>query len=141
MKPIIFVFFIFFFTTAFSFSQSVDSFSGSRWQGRISYKDYGETISDTYELILVSNGTCIVTIRTRQNDEEVFQKANGFWSFDSNFFRLECDFPDIVIERLPFINWSSVYQFDNMRNRFTLLVRPYPRAGYTVKAAFVRTGD
>jgi hypothetical protein len=117
-------------------------FAGSRWQARVSYRDAdNRSRSDTYEIVLAANGTCIVTVTTRQNGKELFQDADGLWSYDDRFFRLECDFPDAEIDYLPYINWSSVYQFDTMQNRFTLLVKPYPDANATVRVSFVRVDD
>ncbi|MDR2097066.1 MAG: hypothetical protein LBP37_00930 [Spirochaetaceae bacterium] len=130
------------------YGQSANPFSGSRWQGRISYRDVGGiSRSELYELILVPNGTCIVTVSGKldrggtDSSADVFQDADGLWSFDDEFFRLECDFSEPVFEHIPGVNWTSVYQFDALKNRFTLLVKPYPGAKFTVKAAFVRTDD
>ncbi|MDR2783326.1 MAG: hypothetical protein LBB48_05730 [Treponema sp.] len=70
-----------------------------------------------------------------------YKDAGGLWSFDGSFFRLECDFFDPVFEHLPSVNWESVYQFDALMRRFTLLVKPYPGAPNVVKAAFNRVDD
>jgi hypothetical protein len=123
-------------------AQTGDPFTGCRWQGRVNYRDAdGARRSDLYELILVPNGTCIVTVSGKQDGLDVFQDADGLWSFDGSFFRLECDFFDPVFERLPSVNWASVYQFDALMSRFTLLVKPYPGAPNAVKAAFNRVDD
>jgi hypothetical protein len=114
---------------------------GERWQGRISYQDGGKNYSDLYEIIFVPNGTCIVSIKTTENGAELFQDGDGLWSFDDNFLRIECDFFSRQIERLPGIRWVSVYQFDTLKNRFTLLVPPYPDARNNVRAQFIKTGD
>jgi hypothetical protein len=122
-------------------------FAGARWQGRLVYRDpSGVQRSDLYELILVPNGTCIVTLSSRQgrgpNAPELFQDGDGLWSYDKNFFRLDCDFFDPVLEHLPGLSWTSVYQFDNQaKTRFTLLIKPYPAAEGLIRAAFVRTDD
>jgi hypothetical protein len=124
------------------FGQSADPFSGSRWQGRISYRDSsGINRSEVYELILVPNGTCIVTVSGKQDGQDVFQDADGLWSFDETFFRLECDFFDPVFEHIPGINWVSVYQFGALKSRFTLLIKPYPDAPDTIRTAFNRVDD
>jgi hypothetical protein len=121
---------------------SADPFSGSRWQGRINYRDAGgASRSELYELILVANGTCIVTVSGKRDGLDVFQDADGLWSFDGTFFRLDCDFFDPVFEHIPGINWASVYQFDAPRSRFTLLVKPYPDAPNAIRAAFNRADD
>jgi hypothetical protein len=117
-------------------------FTEARWQGRINYKDAGGiNHSDLYELILVPNGTCIVTVSGKQGGVDVFQDADGLWSFDENFFRLECDFFEPVFDHLPAVNWVSVYQFDALKTRFTLLVKPYPDAPNVIKAAFNKVDD
>ncbi|MDR1971978.1 MAG: hypothetical protein LBQ46_08655 [Treponema sp.] len=126
-------------------AQSADPFTGSRWQGRISYRDSGgKSRSELYELILVPNGTCIVTVSGRAaggDGQDIFQDADGLWSFDETTFRLDCDFPDPVFEHLPALNWVSLYQFDALKSRFTLLVKPYPNAPNTVRAAFNKVDD
>jgi hypothetical protein len=122
--------------------QAQSPFSEGRWQGRVTYKDAaGKTRSELYELILVPNGTCIVTVSGKQAGADVFQDADGLWSFDETFFRLECDFPEPVFEHLPSINWVSVYQFDALNNRFTLLVKPYPDAPNLIKVSFNKVDD
>jgi hypothetical protein len=125
-----------------AWAQSGAPFTGSRWQGRVSYTDAaGKSRSELYELILVPNGTCIVTISGTQNGRDVFQDADGLWSFDETFFRLECGFPAPAFDHLPAVSWASVYQFDAPKNRFTLLVEPYPNAPNVVRAAFNRVDD
>jgi hypothetical protein len=118
------------------------SSTGSRWQGRVSYRDAGGiSRGELYELILVPNGTCIVTVSGKRDGRDVFQDTDGLWSFDETFFRLECDFPDPVFEHLPALNWASVYQFNALKSRFTLMVKPYPDAPNVVKVAFNRVDD
>ncbi|GHV86815.1 hypothetical protein AGMMS50255_1110 [Spirochaetia bacterium] len=145
MRKLVFVF-ILAFLSAHTYAQSPNPFAqdqgSARWQGRISYRDVGgKSHSELYELILVPNGTCIVTISGKQNGTDVFQDADGLWSFDENFFRLECDFPDPAFEHLSTINWVSVYQFDALNTRFTLLIKPYPDAKTNVKVAFNKVDD
>jgi hypothetical protein len=123
-------------------AQSADPFSGSRWQGRVSYRDAGGVSrSELYELILVPNGTCIVSVSGREGGQDLFQDADGLWSFDETFFRLDCEFPAPVFPHLNAVSWASVYQFDALKSRFTLLVKPYPGAKSTVKAAFNKVDD
>ncbi|MDR1949334.1 MAG: hypothetical protein LBQ38_08080 [Spirochaetaceae bacterium] len=143
MKKAFFVFLMAILAGFTAHAQS-DPFTGSRWQGRISYRDAGgQSRSELYELILVPNGTCVVTVsgRAAGSSQDVFQDADGLWSFDETFFRLECDFPEPVFEHLSALNWASVYQFDALKSRFTLLVKPYPGAANTVKAAFNKVDD
>jgi hypothetical protein len=117
-------------------------FTDARWQGRISYRDSGGiSHSELYELILVPNGTCIVTVSGKQDGADVFQDTDGLWSFDETFFRLECDFLEPVFEHLPAVNWASVYQFDALKTRFTLLVKPYPDAPNVIRVSFNKVDD
>jgi hypothetical protein len=113
---------------------------GTRWQGRIAYTDASNVKhSELYEIIFVPNGTCIVSVRAKENGGELFQDGDGLWSYDDNFLRIECDFIDGVIERLPSIRWVSIYQFDTPLNRFTLLVPPYPDAKNNVRLQMIKT--
>jgi hypothetical protein len=125
---------------AFAFTQSAPSsnpFTDGRWQGRVSYKySGGVPRSELYELILVPDGTCIVTVSGKQGGADVFQDADGLWSFDETFFRLECDFLEPVFDHLPAVKWASVYQFDAPKSRFTLLVKPYPDAPNVIRVSF-----
>jgi hypothetical protein len=145
MKRILFVFMLAS-LSALAFTQSPNPFTqdqgSASWQGRLTYRDAGGiSRSDLYELILVPNGTCIVTVSGKQNGTDVFQDADGLWSFDENFFRLECDFPDPVFAHLGALNWVSVYQFDALKTRFTLLVKPSPDAPKLVKVSFNKVDD
>jgi hypothetical protein len=140
MKKIICAF-AFVILCVFAYAQSAP-FTEGRWQGRISYKDAGgKTRSNFYELVFVANGSCIVTVSGKQDGVEVFQDADGLWSFDDTFFRLECDFPDPVFDYLSAIHWVSVYQFDALGNRFTLLIKPYSDAPNVIKVAFNKVDD
>ena len=117
-------------------------FTDGRWQGRVSYRDAGGVSrSELYELILVPNGACIVTVSGNQGGAEVFQDADGLWSFDETFFRLDCDFPEPVFEHLPALKWASVYQFDAQGSRFTVLVKPYPDAPNLIRVSFNKVDD
>jgi uncharacterized caspase-like protein len=121
-------------------AQSADPFTRGRWEALLNYQDReGKTHSDQYEIIFAGNGTCLVTVRTRENGVDLFQDGDGFWSYDDTFLRIECRFPNPAIRGLAEMNWSSLYQFDGNRRRFTLLVPPYPGAARTIRAAFTRT--
>ncbi|MCL2762017.1 MAG: hypothetical protein FWD36_02265 [Treponema sp.] len=133
---------VLFFVATWIPAQTVDPFSGSTWQGRISYRDaHNRPRADRYELILVKNGTCIVTVTTTVNRKELFQDGDGLWSFDRNIFRLECEFFDAAIEHLPFIDWKSVYELDEHQNSFTVLIKPYPEAKSNINVRFNRIDD
>jgi hypothetical protein len=52
--------------------------TGERWQGRIAYTDASNARhSDLYEIIFVPNGTCIVTVQTKENGQDLFQDWDG----------------------------------------------------------------
>jgi hypothetical protein len=124
------------------YAQTADPFSGSTWMGRVQYRDAeNQPRIDTYELILVKNGTCIVTVTTMERRKELFQDGDGLWSFDKGIFRLDCDFYDVAIKNLPAVNWRSVYDFDSNSNSFTLLIRPYPEAPSNISIRFNRVDD
>jgi hypothetical protein len=126
---------------ASAFGQS-NPFTDGRWQGRISYRDAGgKSRSELYELILVQNGTCIVTVSGKRDGADVFQDTDGEWYFDENVFGLDCNFPEPVFEHLPAVKWASVYEFDALKTRFTLLIKPYPDAPNVIKAAFNKVDD
>ena len=129
----------------FCFAQSGNSFvlpAGERWQGRVNYTESGGARHSVfYEIIFVSNGSCIITVQTKEKGKDLFQDSDGLWSFDENFLRIEGEFANPQIEGLPDFRWVSVYQFDAPGNRFTLLIPPYPGAKTNVRVQFIRTGE
>jgi hypothetical protein len=145
MKKVWFVFLTTIVACLAAFAQpapAANPFTGGRWQGRIAYKDSdGISRRELYELILVPNGTCIVTVSGNQNGRDVVQDTDGLWSFDETFFRLECDFPDPALEHLSSIKWASVYQFDALKSRFTLLAKPHPDAPNVIRVSFNKVDD
>jgi hypothetical protein len=141
MRKLVFIFMLTILSTL-TYAQSPNPFTDGRWQGHITYKDSGGTThSDLYEIIFVKNGTCIVTVQTKENGADLFQDGDGLWSYDNDFLRIECDFIEPVITRLPGIRWVSLYQFDNTRTRFTLLVPPFMDTRNMVRIAFVQTKE
>lgn len=125
-----------------AFTQSPAAFTDGRWEGRISYRDSGGTThNDLYEIIFVKNGTCIVTVRTKENGIDLFQDGDGLWSYDNDILHIECDFMDPVISRLPGINWKYPCQFNAAGTRFTLNVPPYPDTRLLVTIAFIQTKE
>ncbi|GHV46938.1 hypothetical protein AGMMS49546_35880 [Spirochaetia bacterium] len=123
-------------------SVSSNPFITGRWQGRTSYKDAdGIQRSDLYEIVFVPNGTCIVTLTTKENGKDLMQDGDGLWSYDKDFLRVECDFMNPVIARLSGIRWVSMYQLNDTRTRFTLLVPPYEGAKNNVGIALVQVRE
>jgi hypothetical protein len=141
-RPVLLVLAVLFACVSLSAQSAPSPFTDGRWQGRVSYRySGGASRSELYELILVPNGTCIVTVSGKQDGADVFQDTDGLWSFDETFFRLECDFLEPVFPHLPAVNWASVYQFDALKSRFTLLVKPYPAAPNVIRVSFNKVDD
>ncbi|MDR1903512.1 MAG: caspase family protein [Treponema sp.] len=123
-------------------AQPADPFTQGRWEALFSYQDReGNAHSDHYEIIFVKTGVCIITIRTKENGVDLYQDGDGLWSYDDTFLRIECDFPNPAIRGLPRIDWTSLYQFDGNRTRFTLLVPPFSGAARNIRASFIQTQD
>jgi hypothetical protein len=126
-------------------AQPASPFTEGRWEALLSYQDgEGKTHKDHYEIIFVKTGVCIVTVRTKENGVDLYQDGDGFWSYSGGDFpvlRIDCTFPNPAIQRLPSISWSSLYQFDGNKTRFTLLVPPHSGAARNIKAAFIQTKD
>ena len=144
MKKLIIAVFLFASVIVLIPAQGSDPFAGSRWQGRVSYRDAENRLrNDLYELILVKNGTCIVTLTTSEKRKELFQDGDGLWSFDreGSIFRLDCEFYDVTIAHIPYINWKSVYNMDEKGSTFSLLIKPYPGAPSSVSVRFNRVDD
>jgi hypothetical protein len=120
-------------------------FTDGRWEAVVSYRDSdGKSHNDQYEIVFVKTGICFITVRTKENDVEFFQDGDGLWSYSEGDFpvlRIECEFPNPAIKRLPSINWTSLYQFDGNKTRFTLLIPPFPGAEKNIKVSFIQTKD
>jgi hypothetical protein len=115
-----------------------DSTFGGTWNTTVAYSDGGKNYRDRYQIELFEDSTCIVTVSTQENGREVQQDADGYWSYDDTFFRLECEFINPVIPRLESLRWTSVYTLDNNNRRLVLLVNPAPGVRNTVRATLVR---
>jgi hypothetical protein len=124
---------------------SVVLFADGRWEAIVSYRDAdGKSHNDQYEIVFVKTGVCFVTVRTRENGVDLFQDGDGLWSYSEGDFpvlRIECEFPNPAIKRLPSINWTSLYQFDGNKTRFTLLIPPFSDAEQNIKVSFIQTKD
>jgi hypothetical protein len=120
-------------------------FTEGRWEAVVSYRDAeGKSHSDQYEIVFARTGVCFITVRTRENGADLFQDGDGLWSYSGGDFpvlRIECEFPNPAIQRLASINWTSLYQFDGNKTRFTLLVPPCPGAERNVRVSFIQTKD
>jgi hypothetical protein len=120
-------------------------FTDGRWEAIVSYRDAGgESHNDQYEIVFVKTGVCFITVRTKEKGADLFQDGDGLWSYSEGDFpvlRIECEFPNSAIKRLPSINWTSLYQFDGDKTRFTLLIPPFPDAERNIKVSFIQTKD
>jgi hypothetical protein len=124
---------------------SVVLFTDGRWEAIVSYRDAdGKSRNDQYEIVFVKTGVCFITVYTKENGVDLFQDGDGLWSYSEDDFpvlRIECEFPNPAIKRLPSINWTSLYQFDGNKTRFTLLIPPFPDAKQNIKVSFIQTKD
>jgi hypothetical protein len=112
-------------------------FNGT-WNTIVTYNDGNNEYRDLYHIELFEDSTCIVTVSAQENGREVRQDADGYWSYDDTFFRLECEFINPVIPRLGSLRWTSVYTLDNNNRRLVLLVNPAPGAGNTIRVTLAR---
>lgn len=95
-----------------------DYFVGT-WQTSVST----ENADYDYEITLQPNGKCSVKVTTyNAAGKEVSQTANGIYSHDKDFFRLNVNFRGGSIENLKKLDWKSVYVFDGNKTSFNILV-------------------
>ncbi|MBO5137953.1 MAG: hypothetical protein J6B81_05620 [Spirochaetaceae bacterium] len=95
-----------------------DYFAGT-WQGSVST----ENADYDYEITLQAKGKCSVKVTTyNAAGVELSQTANGTYSHDKDFFRLNANFRGGAIENLRKLNWKSVYVFSDDKTSFNILV-------------------
>ena len=95
-----------------------DYFAGT-WQTSVST----ENADYDYEITLQKNGKCSVKVTTYNlAGNEVSQTANGTYSHDKDFFRLNVNFRGSTIENLKKLDWKSVYTFNDNKSSFNILV-------------------
>ena len=76
-----------------------------------------------YEIQLQPNGKCNVKVTTyNAAGNEVSQTANGTYSHDKDFFRLNVNFRGGTIKNLKKLAWRSVYSFNTDKSSFNILV-------------------
>jgi hypothetical protein len=115
-----------------------DADFGGTWNTTVAYNDGNKNYRDRYQIELFEDSTCIVTVHTQENGREVRQDADGYWSYDDTFFRLECEFINPAIPRLPGLRWASVYTLDNNNRRLVLLVNPAPGAKNSIRVTLAK---
>jgi hypothetical protein len=108
------------------------------WNAVVTYKDGNQNYRDSYKIELFDDSTCNISVSAKENGKELWQDADGTWSYDDTFFRLECDFLHPVIFRLPSLRWTSVYTLDTNNRRLVLLVYPAPGVRNTVKVTITK---
>ncbi|MDR1507577.1 MAG: caspase family protein [Treponema sp.] len=111
---------------------------GGTWNGTVAYTDGKGNYRDIYNIVLFDDSTAIITVRTQQNGGEIQQDADGYWSYDDTFFRIEGDFLNPAISRLGSIRWTSVYTLDSNNRRLALLVNPAPEVRNTVRVVLTK---
>ena len=95
-----------------------DYFVGT-WQTSVST----ENADYDYEITLQENGKCSVIVTTYNlAGNEVSQTANGTYSHDKDFFKLNVNFRGSTIENLKKLDWKSVYTFNDNKSSFNILV-------------------
>ncbi len=95
-----------------------DYFVGT-WQTSVST----ENADYDYELTLQPNGKCSVKVTTyNAAGKEVSQTANGIYSHDKDFFRLNVNFRGGSIENLKKLDWKNVFAFNEDKTSFNILI-------------------
>lgn len=95
-----------------------DYFAGT-WQTSVST----DSADYDYEIKLEKNGKCSVKVVTYDSaGTEKTQTANGTYSHDKDFFRLNVNFRNASIENLRKLAWRSVYVFNNDKSSFNILI-------------------
>jgi hypothetical protein len=90
------------------------------WNTSITYTDGDQNYQDIYQIDLFEDSTCVVTVRTQENGKELHQDADGSWSYNDIFFRLDCFFSNPVIKWLPSLKWRAYYELDANNRRLVL---------------------
>ena len=69
------------------------------------------------------NGKCSVKVTT-YNDagNEISQTANGIYSYNKDFFKLNVNFRGGTIKNLKKLDWKSVFVFNEDKTSFNILV-------------------
>jgi TolB-like protein len=80
----------------------------------------------SYNIVLMHSNMCIITVKTVQNGREIEADANGTWSYDKDFLRINGNFSNSGIKGLTGINWSSLYRFNNTDNSSFNIMIPSP---------------
>lgn len=95
-----------------------DYFVGT-WQTSVST----DSADYDYEIKLEKNGKCSVKVVTYDSTgAEKTQIANGTYSHDKDFFRLNVNFRNASIENLRKLAWRSVYVFNKDKSSFNILI-------------------
>jgi len=74
---------------------------------------------DTYKINLSANGRCTVKV----TNDKAEQETNGNWSWDGTLFKLTATFRNAKISYLNNIQWTSIANFTDSNNSFSILGR------------------
>lgn len=102
------------------------------WTGTVEYNRQ----FDTYKISLSENGRCIVEV----SNDNAKQEANGNWSYDGTFFRLNATFRNARLSYLPSIAWASVVNFAPDGNSFHIQDRTSTN-GTRARITFFKTDE
>ena len=96
-----------------------------------------------FTIVFMYNNMCIITVKTVQDGREIAEEADGYWTYDENFYggtliRINGNFPNSRIRGLSRINWRSVYTFSNAGDTaFSMLITP-PNGNAQTQISFAR---
>jgi hypothetical protein len=96
---------------------------GGQWSGVINYNANGQRFRDSYVIAVYGDGTCWAAVAARDGEA---QSGNGRWSEEDGVFRVDCEFENPAITRLPALRWLGVYKLENNKRRLKINVKPAP---------------
>ena len=96
---------------------------GGQWSGVISYSANGRTYRDNYTIAVYDDGTCWISVAAEDGNA---QSGSGSWSADDGVFRLDCEFRDPAIARLPGLRWLGMYKLESNNRRLRINIKPAP---------------
>ena len=95
---------------------------GGQWSGVITYTANGRTHRDSYTIALYDDGTCWAAAAA----DGAAQTGSGTWSAEEGVFRLDCEFENPAIARLPGLRWLGIYKLENSSRRLKVNIKPAP---------------
>jgi TolB-like protein len=83
---------------------------------------------DTYEISFLPDNRCSVRATSTVNGKTVSQDAQGSYSYDGTFFKLNALFRNVVIPHIQGLQWTSVTTFNANNSAFNILAAPADKA-------------